>query len=162
MKMSQGVTASSRVNKKKHEELFLEPVKSDHTEMYLKALWLLHEMGERPAKISSISSILNISAPSVVEMLRRLAEHHLTEYIGRKGGVLTPKGDIVGRRMVRNTRLVEALMARKFRIDVDEKVACGLEHHMTNQFSESLCILLKHPRTCPHGYSIPRGICCER
>lgn len=160
--MPQVAQSSGRVKKKTHEELFLEPVRSDHTEMYLKALWLLHEMGEGPAKVSSISKILNISPPSVVEMLRRLAGRDLIDYIGRKGGVLTPKGGRVGRRMVRNTRLVEALMVRKFKIDVDEKVACGLEHHMTKQFSESLCTLLKHPAKCPHGYSIPRGICCER
>lgn len=85
-------------------------------------------------------------------MLRRLASNEYAEYVTRKGGMLTQKGNEIGRRMVRNTRVVEALMARKFNIDVDERVACGIEHHMTKAFSESLCTLLDHPETCPHGY----------
>ena len=67
----------------------MEPVTSDHYEMYLKALWLLHEMGEKPAKINSISRVLNVAAPSVVEMLRRLASNEYAEYVTRKGGMLT-------------------------------------------------------------------------
>ena len=130
--------------------------------MYLKAIWLLHESGEKPVRIKTVSRVLDVASPSVVQMLTKLAEHGFLQYLPRQGGVLTGKGEEIGRRMVRNTRLVEVLMTRKFKIDVDERVACGIEHHMTDTFSESLCILLNHPATCPHGYRIPPGKCCQR
>lgn len=142
------------------EDLFVPAVTSEHTEMYLKAIWAIQERGESPAKINTISKLLKVAAPSVVQMLRRLEEHGFIDYLARRGARFTKEGKDIGSRMVRNTRLVEALMASKFKIDVDERVACGIEHHMTEEFADSLCTLLKHPRKCPHGYPIPKGKCC--
>jgi len=142
------------------EHLFIEPVETEHSEMYMKAIYLLKESDEVPAKVTSIAKLLNISAPSVVEMLRRLNALEFVKY-SRKGAILTKKGLDVGNRIIRNYRLVEALMAMKFKIPVDERIACGIEHLMTEKFSEALCTLLKHPKKCPHGFSIPSGKCCK-
>ncbi|MFQ6134544.1 MAG: iron dependent repressor, metal binding and dimerization domain protein, partial [Nitrososphaerales archaeon] len=35
-----------------------------------------------------------------------------------------------------------------------------IEHHMTEEFADALCTLMKHPRKCPHGNPIPKGRCC--
>jgi len=142
------------------EHLFIEPVETEHSEMYVKAIYLLQESDEVPAKVKSIAKLLNISAPSVVEMLKRLNALGLVKYT-RNGAVLTKRGLEVGRRIIRNYRLVEALMAMKFKIPVDERIACGIEHLMTEKFSEALCTLVKHPKKCPHGFSIPSGKCCK-
>ncbi len=142
------------------EHLFIEPVETEHSEMYVKAIYLLQESDEVPAKVKSIAKLLNISAPSVVEMLKRLNALGLVKYT-RNGAVLTKRGLEVGRRIIRNYRLVEALMAMKFKIPVDERIACGIEHLMTEKFSEALCALVKHPKKCPHGFSIPSGKCCK-
>lgn len=144
------------------EGLFVPAVTSEHTEMYLKALWVIEENGEVPARINTISKVLKVAAPSVVQMLRRLEEHGYVTYPPRQGAKLTKGGREIGKRMIRNTRLVEALMSNRLKIDVDERVACGLEHDMTEEFSDALCTLLKHPRKCPHGYPIPRGKCDKR
>ncbi|MBI4010532.1 MAG: metal-dependent transcriptional regulator [Candidatus Aenigmarchaeota archaeon] len=142
------------------EHLFIEPVETEHSEMYVKAIYLLKESEEIPAKVKSIAKLLNVSAPSVVEMLKRLNALGLVKYT-RNGAILTKKGLDVGRRIIRNYRLVEALMAMKFKIPVDERIACGIEHLMTEKFSEALCTLIKHPKKCPHGFSIPLGKCCK-
>lgn len=144
------------------EGLFVPAVTSEHTEMYLKALWLIEESGEVPARINTISKVLKVAAPSVVQMLRRLEEHDYVTYPPRRGAKLTKEGREIGQRMIRNTRLIEVLMNKQFKIAVDERVACGLEHHMTEEFTDALCTLLKHPRKCPHGYPIPRGKCDKR
>ena len=63
--------------------------------------------------------------------------------------------------MIRNTRLLEVLMKDALKIQIDEEMACGIEHHMKNVFTDALCTLLKHPEKCPHGYDIPKGKCCS-
>ena len=142
------------------EHLFIEPIETEHSEMYVKAIYLLKESDEMPAKVKSIAKLLDVSAPSVVEMLKKLSVLGLVKYT-RNGTVLNKKGLFIGRRIIRNYRLVEALMAIKFKIPVDERIACGIEHLMTEKFSEAICTLIKHPKKCPHGFSIPVGKCCK-
>jgi DtxR family Mn-dependent transcriptional regulator len=75
---------------------------------------------------------------------------------------LTPEGEQIGERMIRNTRLLEVMMNEALKIDIDEEMVCGIEHHMKAIFTDALCTLLKHPRSCPHGYRIPLGKCCKK
>jgi DtxR family transcriptional regulator, Mn-dependent transcriptional regulator len=69
-------------------------------------------------------------------------------------------GEEIGKQMIRNTRLLEVLMRDALRIEVDEEMVCGIEHHMKQIFTNALCTLLNHPRECPHKYPIPMGQCC--
>ena len=143
------------------EELYIGTAESEHIEMYLKAIWHLRERGEKP-KVSSIAKLLNIRQPSVVEMLRKLNEANLVQY--EKGSLveLKAQGERVGKQMIRNTRLLEVLMKDALKIEIDEEMACGIEHHMKKIFTDALCTLLKHPRKCPHGHVIPTGKCCKK
>jgi DtxR family Mn-dependent transcriptional regulator len=142
------------------EGLYVGTAESEHVEMYLKAIWHIRERGEEP-KVSSIAKLLNIKQPSVVEMLRKLDSAKLVEY--KKGSIVELKrqGEQIGKQMIRNTRLLEVLMKDALKIEIDEEMACGIEHHMKNVFTDALCTLLKHPRKCPHGFQIPRGKCCN-
>jgi DtxR family Mn-dependent transcriptional regulator len=63
-----------------------------------------------------------------------------------KGLGLAEAGRTIARRTVRNHRLVEFLMKQTLNIDADEGIACGVEHHMTEEFTDALCSLLGHPR----------------
>jgi DtxR family Mn-dependent transcriptional regulator len=141
------------------EELFIGTAESEHIEMYLKAIWYLDEKGQ-DAKISSIAKLLNVTQPSVVQMVRKLHNSNLVKYSQNKV-TLTQDGQRIGRQMIRNTRLLEVMMKDALKIDVDEEMACGIEHHMKNIFTDALCTLLKHPRRCPHGHNIPKGKCCN-
>jgi len=127
--------------------------------MYLKAIWHLKERNEA-VKISSIAKMLNVRQPSVVQMLKKLNGQNLVNY--NKAGVkLTEEGEKVGSSMMRNSRLLEVLMKDSLKVEIDEEMVCGIEHHMNKQFTDALCTMLKHPRKCPHEHDIPLGECCR-
>lgn len=141
------------------EVLFVGTAEAEHVEMYLKAIWHIKERSE-PVKISTIAKMLNVRQPSVVQMLKKLNGQNLVNY--NKAGVsLTESGEQVGSGMMRNSRLLEVLMDSALKVEIDEEMVCGIEHHMNKQFTDALCTMLKHPRKCPHGHSIPRGVCCS-
>ena len=141
------------------EILFVGTAEAEHVEMYLKAIWHIKERSE-PVKISTIAKMLNVRQPSVVQMLKKLNEQNLVNY--NKAGVsLTEGGEKVGSSMMRNSRLLEVLMDSALKVEIDEEMVCGIEHHMSKQFTDALCTMLKHPRKCPHGHAIPPGSCCS-
>ena len=138
------------------EVLFVGTAEAEHVEMYLKAIW--HIKGE-PVKISTIAKMLNVRQPSVVQMLKKLNEQNLVNY-SKAGVSLTESGETVGSKMMRNSRLLEVLMDSALKVEIDEEMVCGIEHHMSQEFTDALCTMLRHPRKCPHGHAIPRGVCC--
>ena len=142
------------------ETLFVGTAEAEHVEMYLKAIWHIKESGG-DVKISTIAKMLNIRQPSVVQMLKKLNVKNLVEY--NKAGVnLTEEGEKIGSSMMRNSRLLEVLMDSALKVKIDEEMVCGIEHHMNKQFTDALCIMLNHPRKCPHNHDIPMGICCQK
>ena len=144
---------------RKEEKLFVGTAEAEHVEMYLKAIWHIRERGE-DVKISTIAKILNIRQPSVVQMLKKLNGKNLVEY--NKAGVnLTEEGERIGSSMMRNSRLLEVLMDSALKVEIDEEMVCGIEHHMNKQFTDALCTMLGHPRKCPHTHEIPMGECCK-
>lgn len=155
----ESAVAKKRAVVSNDEELFVGTAEAEHVEMYLKAIWYIREKGEE-VKVSSIAKLLNVTQPSVVQMLRKLDGSKLVHY--SKGSVeLTDEGERIGKQMMRNTRLLEVLMKDALKIEIDEEMVCGIEHHMKNIFTDALCTLLKHPRKCPHGHVIPKGKCCS-
>lgn len=142
------------------EILFVGTAEAEHRQMYLKAIWRI-ERSERPAKIMDIARMLNVKQPSVVQMLKKLDGQGMVRY--NKAGVrLTARGTRVGSTMIRNSRLLEVLMSSALKIDIDEEMVCGIEHHMNKSFADALCTMLGHPSMCPHDLPIPPGECCRR
>ncbi len=144
----------------KEEILFVGTADAEHTEMYLKAIWHLMERGER-CRINSIAKMLNITQPSVIQMLKKLSGQGLVVY-NKNGVTLTDSGQQVGTTMMRNSRLLEVMMESALKVEIDEEMVCGIEHHMKRQFTDALCTMLNHPRKCPHNYDIPMGECCQK
>jgi len=144
----------------KDEVLFVGTAEAEHVEMYLKAIWHIKERNE-PVKISVIAKMLNVRQPSVVQMLKKLNEKELVEY-NKAGVFLTETGEKIGSSMMRNSRLLEVLMDSALKVEIDEEMVCGIEHHMNVQFTDALCTMLKHPRKCPHDHDIPMGECCSK
>jgi DtxR family Mn-dependent transcriptional regulator len=141
------------------EILFIGTAEAEHVEMYLKAIWHINERND-PVKISTIAKMLHVRQPSVVQMLKKLNTKDLVEY--NKAGVsLTENGERIGSSMMRNSRLLEVLLDSALKVEIDEEMVCGIEHHMNKQFTDALCTMLKHPRKCPHSHDIPMGECCE-
>ena len=144
----------------KDEVLFVGTAEAEHVEMYLKAIWHIKEKNE-PVKISVIAKMLNVRQPSVVQMLKKLNEKELVEY-NKAGVFLTETGEKIGSSMMRNSRLLEVLMDSALKVEIDEEMVCGIEHHMNMQFTDALCTMLNHPRKCPHDHDIPIGECCSK
>lgn len=78
--------------------------------------------------------------------------------------VPTEKGKKEGEKVVRRHRLSERLFADL--IDVKKnlihQMSCKFEHLLHDGIEDNICILLGHPRTCPHGRPIPEGECCRK
>lgn len=73
---------------------------------------------------------------------------------------LTEKGADYARQLIRAHRLAERLLYDVLGGDF-EPGACEFEHIVTPELVDSICILLGHPKACPHGSPIPQGQCCK-
>ncbi|OGW10609.1 MAG: hypothetical protein A2W77_07280 [Nitrospinae bacterium RIFCSPLOWO2_12_39_16] len=80
-----------------------------------------------------------------------------------KNVALTSKGQGEFNTLIRRHRLAERLMSDILNIGGEsmEKHACEFEHILSTDITESICTLLGHPTTCPHGKAIPPGGCCS-
>src|SRR5450432_2592464 len=86
---------------------------------YLKAL---HRLGGADQLVSpvEIAARLNVRAPSVTGMLKRLAELGFIQYESGKGAKLTEIGLREARRVIRRHRLVELFLHKVLKIDWSE------------------------------------------
>lgn len=76
---------------------------------------------------------------------------------------LTPKGREEAAHCIRRHRLAERLLTDVLdvRDPLVDEAGCEFEHLLLRGIDESICTLLGHPRTCPHGRPIPQGRCCR-
>ncbi len=76
---------------------------------------------------------------------------------------LTDSGRDEARSIVRRHRLAERLLTDILDTDHEliEDRACHFEHLLHEGIDDNICILLGHPKVCPHGKPIPQGECCR-
>ena len=141
--------------------MYLQPIQDTHAQVYLEAIWLIQERTQNYARVSAIAEKLGVTDPSVIEMLKRLRRKRMIQYRKREGAKVLPRGRRIGKAMARNGRLLEVLMRDKLEIPVDPRTVNGIEHYLTERFADALCIMLNHPKKCPHGNLIPQGKCCK-
>ena len=122
---------------------------------YLKAL---HRLGGADQLVSpvEIAARLDVRAPSVTGMLKRLAELGFIQYESGKGARLSEIGLREARRVVRRHRLVELFLHQVLKIDWSEidAEAEALEHAISPRLeqaiaqflpaSESIWLLVRH------------------
>lgn len=142
------------------DELLFVEERHDNAEEYLEALAMFESEGRDVVPVGEMARRLHIKPPSAVQMLKRLARKSLVEYLDRKGVRLRPAGRKIGRRMVRNGRLMEVFLTQTLRMRLDVPLAHSFEHNMNDEFADALCTYMGHPGRCPHDYEIPRGACC--
>ena len=128
----------------------------------LEFIWTEREKGR-----SSIEKLLAIDevreAGATLETLRRMQASELVR-ITDDTLRLSESGEALAREAVRRHRLAERLLTEVLALDPSsvEKNACSFEHTLSPEVTESICILLAHPPTCPHGHAIPQGKCCTK
>ena len=125
-------------------------------EDYLKAIYQLSPEG-RPASTSEIAHLLELSAPSVTGMVKRLSEQGLLEHVPYRGVQLTDEGRRAALRMVRRHRLIEAYLVEflGYSWDTVHPEAERLEHAVSDTMIERMATALGHPTVDPHGDPIP-------
>lgn len=128
---------------------------TENEEMYLKAVWLIEENGEKPAHAANVAKMLEISLPSTVEMFQKLQNRGLVIYNGREGITLLPKGREIASKIVRNLRLTELLFRDILKLKTDSNDPCRFEHVITDEIASAIRRVLKNPGKCPHGKPIP-------
>jgi len=123
---------------------------SASTEEYLEALYTLTR-GGGAASTSALSKRLGFAAPSVTEMMKKLAADGYVNYSRYQGVTLTKKGFEMSEKMTRKHRLLERFLHDTLRIGNDKvhREACAMEHGLSDEAERALCQTLKAPDTCP-------------
>jgi len=123
---------------------------------YLKAI---HALGgaEEVVSPNEIAASLEVRAPSVTGMLKRLAKDGLIDYESGTGARLNALGLAEARRVIRRHRLVELFLTRVLGLDWSEvdAEAEALEHAISPRLEAAIAAHLGEPLEDPHGHPIP-------
>jgi DtxR family Mn-dependent transcriptional regulator len=132
-----------------------------HVEELLETVFTEREEGK-----DAVEGVLARAASSHAGALGRDALRELTELgllrVEGERVALTATGEQRAQAVVRRHRLTERLFRDVLQLsdDATESQACELEHILSPEATDSVCTLLGHPPTCPHGKAIPPGPCC--
>jgi DtxR family Mn-dependent transcriptional regulator len=128
-------------------------------ENYLKTIFHLSEKSDAPVATNSISEVMGNKAASVTDMLRKLAEKGLINYVKYQGVSLTKKGRETAIAIIRKHRLWEVFLVEKlgFKWDEVHDIAEELEHIKAPELVDRLDTFLGHPTHDPHGDPIPNS-----
>jgi DtxR family Mn-dependent transcriptional regulator len=128
-------------------------------EDYLKAIYQLsqEEQEAGPVTGNRVAERLGVAAPSVTNMVKRLAELGLVEHEPYRGVVLTADGQRVALEVVRHHRLLERYLVEALGYPWDEvhDEAERLEHHISEALEARMAAALGDPTVDPHGDPIP-------
>jgi DtxR family Mn-dependent transcriptional regulator len=125
----------------------------------LELIWVLEEEGHREIDRFSLSS----DDADVSALLNTLRDEGFVNI--SDGSIhLTERGRKIAKGLIRRQRLAERLFTDVFEMPENTVLddACKMEHILSEELTESVCIFLGHPPTCPHGKPIPRGECCKK
>ena len=130
---------------------------SENVEDYLKSIYKLQEGGGK-VSTSSLSERLGVSAPSVTEMIKKLADEGILTHTPYKGVELTAEGRKRALKILRRHRLWELFLVEVLNYPWHEihDEADRLEHFTSEKLERRLDEALGFPRKDPHGDVIPR------
>ncbi len=132
--------------------------KNRERDEHLEQLWYMKE--EEKDSVNELKS--SMGAGYDANIIDQLLSDDLVELSEENDKIiLTKKGGDYARQLIRAHRLAERLLYDVLGGDY-ESGACEFEHTVTHELVDSICILLGHPRACPHGMPIPQGRCCRQ
>ncbi|MCB2833560.1 metal-dependent transcriptional regulator [Streptococcus dysgalactiae] len=127
-------------------------------EDYLKCIY---EIGEQESKISNkmVAEKMQVSAPAVSEMIKKMISQDWIVKEKAKGYLLTDKGQVLVANLYRKHRLIEVFLIHQLGYNAQEvhQEAEVLEHTVSDTFIDRLDETLGFPTFCPHGGTIPRN-----
>jgi len=122
---------------------------------YLESLYWLGEAGIDRTP-TNLARAMQVSPPSVTEMVRRLEVEGLVARGPGKRISLTAEGERVASHVVSRHRLVEAFLVKVMGISWDEvhEEAEAFEMGVTPALEARMLSMIGEARTCPHGHPI--------
>ncbi len=126
-------------------------------ENYLKTIYHLTSILDIDTSTNAIAEKMETKASSVTDMLKKLAEKDLVNYIKYQGVSLTEIGKLAAKMIVRKHRLWECFLVEKLDFSWDEvhDIAEQLEHIKSEKLINKLDDFLGNPTEDPHGDPIP-------
>ncbi len=126
-------------------------------ENYLKGIFHLSKGGTEAVTTNALASQMETKPSSVTDMVKRLSDKGLVNYIKYQGVSLTKSGRIRALQVVRKHRLWEVFLVEKLDFSWDEvhEVAEQLEHIESDKLINRLDAMLDYPDFDPHGDPIP-------
>lgn len=124
-------------------------------EEYCECIFEMHEDNLDVIQ-ARIAERLQVSRPSVSEMIKRMTEEGLVVVAGGRIS-LTASGEELGQVVVRRHRIAERFMTDILGLSwaMAHREAGRWEHVMSNEVEEAMRQRLGNPTTCPHGNPIP-------
>lgn len=123
---------------------------------YLTAMYRVGRAGEL-VSTSAIAQRLEVAAPSVTGMIRRLAKQGLVEHVPYRGSRLTQAGESEAIRVIRRRRVLQAYLVQVLGYTqgrVHEE-ADRLEHATSDELIDRMSRAMGEPPTDPHVALIP-------
>ena len=126
-------------------------------ENYIKAILSINLEKNGIVSTNEIAKILETSAASVTEMIKKLQDKKLVIYEKYKGVKLSKAGRIKAFEILRKHRLWETFLVNKLDFSWGEvhDVAEQLEHIKSEKLTDKLDHFLNYPKFDPHGEPIP-------
>jgi DtxR family Mn-dependent transcriptional regulator len=127
-------------------------------EEYLQIIYWLQEAG-LPITGANIARAMQVSAPTVHEMIGRLEQDGYVTRAADKTLSFTESGREHAAQIVRRHRLIERFLTDVFDIPWDQvhEEAERLEHWMSPMVEERMLRAIGDAKTCPHGHPIFEG-----
>src|SRR5438477_7123302 len=127
-------------------------------EEYLQTIFWLHEAG-LPMTGANVARAMQLSAPTVHEMVGRLERDGYITRATDKSISFTPEGLEQAEAVVRRHRLIERFLTDVLKIPWDDvhEEAERLEHAMSPRFEAYVRQSVGDAATCPHGHPIRVG-----
>ena len=127
-------------------------------EEYLQIIYWLQEAG-LPITGANIARAMQVSAPTVHEMIGRLEADGYVTRAADKSLEFTDSGQEHAAGIVRRHRLIERFLTDVFDIPWDQvhEEAERLEHWMSPVVEERMLRAIGDAKTCPHGHPIFEG-----
>ena len=126
-------------------------------EDYLRGLYILQEE-KSEIKSIDLAHYLNVSKPSVSEMVQELNREGLVDYRRYSKLKFTSKGKKIARKLTSKHRLIEIFLKNILKIESKNvhREAHRLEHAFSDESINKLKKLLGNPKKDPHGKPIPQ------
>jgi DtxR family transcriptional regulator, Mn-dependent transcriptional regulator len=126
-------------------------------ENYLKVIYHLSLTCPKGVSTNAIAALIETKPSSVTDMVKKLAEKELVIHQKYQGVILTEKGLVEAKMIVRKHRLWEVFLVDKLDFSWDEvhEIAEELEHIKSKKLVDKLDAYLGFPKEDPHGDPIP-------